>query len=357
MMRNEISACLIVRDEECYIEKCLKSLREQVDEIVVVDTGSKDRTVELAGKYADKILDFKWIDDFSAARNFSIENAKHDFVYISDADETVFEWDTNSVKNFIEENSASKVGFVNIVNKYVMDGEERTRSEFETRLFNRNQYHYEGIIHEQVVQNTGEKYERVKLNIRFLHTGYNIEDIERKNKAARNINLLKLALKQNGDDCYLLYQLGKGYDASRNYVKALECYKKAIDLIDNINCMYVKQLIINYGYDLMQIEDYKSALLIEKYNDYFSNSPEFIFLLAHINMMNAMFNKAIGLFLKCTELKNGEIEGITSWLPLYNIGVIYECTKNSGEALKYYKQCGDYPRAQQRIAIILQGGK
>jgi len=356
-MRNDISACLIVKDEEYYIENCLKNLRERVDEILVVDTGSKDRTVELAGKYADKILNYRWINDFSAARNFSIENAKHDFVYISDADEAVFEWDTTSVQDFIEKNSASKVGFVNIINKYVMDGEERTRSEFETRLFNRNEYHYEGLIHEQIVQNNGGKFERVKLNIRFLHTGYNTEDIVKKNKAARNIKLLKLALKQNGEDCYLLYQLGRGYDAAKNYVKALECYKRAIGLIDNINCTYVGELINNYGYAFINTNDYKSALIIEKYRDYFSQSPDYNFLLAYIYMMNGMFSKSIDTFLKCTKLTNGEVEGITSWMPLYNIGVIHECMKNKGEALKYYQQCGDYPRAKQRIAAILRDGK
>lgn len=356
-MRNNISACLIVKDEEYYIEKCLKSLRDRVDEIIVVDTGSKDRTVELASKNADKILHFKWINDFSAARNFSIENAKHDFVYISDADEAVFEWDTNSVQDFIEKNRTSTVGFVNIINKYVMNGEEKTRSQFETRLFNRHEYHYEGIIHEQIVQNNGGKFERVKLNIKFLHTGYNTEDIERKNKAARNIGMLQQALKQKGDDCYLLYQLGKGYDAAKDYAKAVECYKKAIDLIENIYYQYVEELIISYGYDLLRINDNSGAMVIEKYRDCFSHSPEYNFILAYIYMMNGLFNKSISLFLRCTELKDGETEGITSWMPLYNVGVIYECTNNKNEALKYYTQCGNYPKAQQRIAAILQGGK
>ena len=71
----KISVCLIVKDEELVIERCLCCVQKFADEIIVVDTGSKDRTKELAKKFTDKVFDFEWDDDFSKARNFSFSKA------------------------------------------------------------------------------------------------------------------------------------------------------------------------------------------------------------------------------------------------------------------------------------------
>lgn len=87
----EISLCMIVKNEEKVLERCLKSIADLMDEIVIVDTGSTDRTKEIAGKYTDKIYDFEWIDDFSAARNFSFSKATKDYIYAADADEVLNE--------------------------------------------------------------------------------------------------------------------------------------------------------------------------------------------------------------------------------------------------------------------------
>ncbi len=82
-----VSLCMIVRDEEAVLARCLDSVRNLVDEIVVVDTGSVDRTVEIAGNYTDRIFHFPWIGDFSAARNFSLEQARMEFCMWMDADD------------------------------------------------------------------------------------------------------------------------------------------------------------------------------------------------------------------------------------------------------------------------------
>lgn len=86
-----ISACLIVKNEENVLDRCLASLTGLADEIVLIDTGSTDRTKEIAGKYQCKIYDFQWIDDFSAARNFSFSKASMDYIYVADADEYIDE--------------------------------------------------------------------------------------------------------------------------------------------------------------------------------------------------------------------------------------------------------------------------
>lgn len=86
-----ITLCMIVKNEENILERCLSCLYDLMDEIVIVDTGSTDRTKEIASRYTDKIYDFRWVDDFSAARNFAFSKASGDYIYSADADEVLDE--------------------------------------------------------------------------------------------------------------------------------------------------------------------------------------------------------------------------------------------------------------------------
>lgn len=88
-----ISVCMIVKNEEAVLSRCLDSLKGIADEIVIVDTGSADKTKEIAARYTDKIYDFVWIDDFAAARNFAFSKATMDYIYSADADEVLLEED------------------------------------------------------------------------------------------------------------------------------------------------------------------------------------------------------------------------------------------------------------------------
>lgn len=82
---------MIVKNEEKVLERCLRSLHDLMDEIIIVDTGSTDSTKEIARRYTDKVYDFEWIDDFSAARNFAFSHATKDYIYSADADEVLDE--------------------------------------------------------------------------------------------------------------------------------------------------------------------------------------------------------------------------------------------------------------------------
>lgn len=86
-----ISVCMIVKNEEMTLARCLDGLKEVADEIIIVDTGSTDDTREIAGRYTEQIYDFTWVDDFSAARNFAFSKATKEYIYSADADEIVDE--------------------------------------------------------------------------------------------------------------------------------------------------------------------------------------------------------------------------------------------------------------------------
>ena len=94
-----ISLCMIVKNEEKLLARCLDSIADLMDEIIIVDTGSTDKTKEIAARYTEKIYDFEWINDFAAARNFAFSKAGMEYIYSADADEVL---DEENRKAFLE---------------------------------------------------------------------------------------------------------------------------------------------------------------------------------------------------------------------------------------------------------------
>ncbi|MGE7980509.1 glycosyltransferase [Psychrobacillus sp. NPDC093200] len=94
-----ITLCMIVKDEEEVLHQCLSSVKEICDEIIIVDTGSTDKTKEIAREFTEKVIDFPWINDFSAARNFSFSHATMDYILWLDADDILRKEDLQKFKN------------------------------------------------------------------------------------------------------------------------------------------------------------------------------------------------------------------------------------------------------------------
>ncbi|MBO6239850.1 MAG: glycosyltransferase [Butyrivibrio sp.] len=149
-----ISLCMIVKNEESCLEKCLNSLKGLVDEMIVVDTGSTDKTKEIAARFGAKIFDFKWTGDFSEARNFSFSKATCDYIYTADADE---ELDEANRDRFIQLKRDLEELDIDIVQMYYCNQLSfRTvynyDRELRPKLFKRVRYFvWEDPIHEQVV--------------------------------------------------------------------------------------------------------------------------------------------------------------------------------------------------------------
>lgn len=347
-----LSLCMIVKDEEETLENCLISVNNIVDEIIIVDTGSKDRTKEIALKYTEKLFDFKWCDDFAKARNFSITKATNDWILVLDADEVTNEFNLDNIKNFCNYKNNRLVGRIKRINEYEDQHGIKKYIERVNRLFNKNYFKYESIIHEQIVCKNGEAYDMENIDLIVNHIGYTKQVLNRTDKAQRNIQLLIKALKENQNDTYLNYQLGKSYFMCNDYENANKYFKIALSFIKNFNLEYVEDLIESYGYTLINLKLYKEGLKLYNYKKYYSNSPDFLFVLASIEMNNGNFQKAAEIFLSCTEFNQGKIEGITSFLPLYNIGVIFECLGFQNEALNYYNLCREYIPALNRINSI-----
>jgi len=341
-----VSLCMIVKNEEEFIATSLKSVRTVLgfEDIVVVDTGSTDRTVEIAHEFGCRVFDFKWINDFSAARNFSAEKAIHDWIFFLDADEEILEADIDALSRFIKDDRNVGVGTrIELTN---LDANPVSR------LYNRTQYMLKGIIHEQV-EPIGNKKKILKdIPVVMNHHGYLPEVSEKKGTHERNARMLKEALEEHPNDPYLLFKLGNAY-YYKDLDVALGYFEEALKHVDDFSLLYVYGLVECYGYALINTGQYEKALEVKNaYAKYYDYKPEFRFLTAHIYQNNGLFQEAVECYESCIGADIVDYMGITSYLSYYNIGVILECVGMIDEAIGVYGECGDYDPAKQRLLAI-----
>ena len=352
-----ISVCIITKNESAKLERCLKSIRQadpdMLMEIVVVDTGSTDDTIAMAHTYTDKIYEFEWCDNFSTARNFSIEKASCEYILVLDSDEYITEFDLLTLLRITADNP-SAVGRITRIDEYMQNGElSRINFQF-NRFFKKNLYEYRGRIHEQIVfkEDHSASYDTFSAPVTILHDGYN-GDIT-KSKIERNLKLLHMDLEEFGDDPYILYQTGRGYYLAENYVKACEYYGRALEFDLDTNLEYVRNMVESYGYSLINSNNAGTALYlfgIPEVYEAFAHSADFCFMMGLVYMNCAEFDKAIQEFSKALTLP-ANTEGSNSYKAYYNIAVIYECLGDTATAYNYYLKCGSYAPALTRLTIL-----
>ncbi len=150
-MTIRISACIIVKNEENCIRKCLESIKKVVDEIVVVDGYSEDKTVEICREYTDKVYLHNWSGSFSKERNFSISKATNDWILVIDADETLSKELQDNLRHLAQQNEYSAYAFTRR-HYYDEYGEKWTKHvfypDYQIRFFQKDITKYNGIIHE-----------------------------------------------------------------------------------------------------------------------------------------------------------------------------------------------------------------
>lgn len=346
-----LSVCIITKNESKNLEKCLSCLKKYDLDIVVVDTGSTDNSVEVAKKYTDSIFFFHWCDDFAAARNFAASKAKNDVIMMIDTDEFVEQLNFVQLKQLIIRNK-KKVGRIHRNNSYVSDGIGMNSKEVINRIYDRRLYYYVGKVHEQITARDGRDYDTYIVPVYVEHSGYSGDKGEREKKADRNLKLLKEMLKTEGEDPYVLYQIGKSYYYKGQYQQAAEYFERTFDKELDPKLEYVIDMITSYGYALVNAGQAQRALDLECLSDEFSGSADFIFMMGIVYMQNAMFEQAVQNFLKAAAMPSCVVDGVNSYLAYYNAGVIYECLGDKKKALEYYKKCGQYKKAVEGIARI-----
>lgn len=215
-----VALVMIVRDEAPRISRAIHSLKPWVDECVVLDTGSRDDTVALAQAAGARVGHFVWCDDFAAARNAALELAGADWHVVLDADEWLSSGGASLAA--LRQQAPAFMGQVMVDSHFGHDG-ERAPSWLPRVL--PGWVRYEGRIHEQPRRGPPTQ----RLPVVFEHLGYAPAALAQ--KAGRNAALLGEALKDNPNDPYLWYQLGKDHDVYERWAQAIDCFDHACNAL------------------------------------------------------------------------------------------------------------------------------
>ncbi len=228
-----LGLCMIVKDEEEMLGKCLAAVAPAVDEIVIVDTGSADRTVEIAKSYGAKVVEQPWTGSFSEARNTSFEHATTDWIIYLDADEVLVGDDVERLKALTGRvwREAFYLALTSFTGE-LGDGGAITNNVL--RVFrNRPHYRFEGRLHEQIAQHLP-SYAAGRIeqtSVRVDHFGYLGAVRDAKEKSRRNLELLKAQQAETAPSAFLHFNLGTEYGAIGDNASALDEFERAWTLV------------------------------------------------------------------------------------------------------------------------------
>lgn len=342
-MKNEISLCMIVKNEESNLQRCLDSVKDIVDEIIVVDTGSEDKTISIAESFGAKVYNFLWRNNFSEARNESLKYATKDWILIMDADDEFCSKDKEAflklINSNLEENLLCFFETLNYCGNYA--DSNNISINLNPRLFKNNYcYSYEGEVHNQLI-NYENKTKDVCIPIRIYHYGYLDSNIKGKNKRSRNISLLEEQLKKEPDNKYTFFNLGNEYFALNDISKALDYYYKSYENF-NPNVGYgfiliIRIVLVNYFMGL-----YTKALEFADLGiQYYPKLTDLYFFKGSIYKSMERPTLAIKAWEKCLELGEPPSElkflyGTGSFKAMYELANIYMEIKDYHTAYRYF---------------------
>ncbi|MDD4408552.1 MAG: glycosyltransferase [Clostridia bacterium] len=261
-----LSVCLIVKNEEKVLAECLSCVKPFADEIIIVDTGSVDKTIEVAKNFTNKIFKFEWIDDFSAARNFSFSKAICDYIMWLDADDIILQEDISAIQKLKKDLNPI---FDMVAMKYVsgidVNGKE-TFYYYRERIVKKSaNFKWQGFVHETIPLSP----KLLRTEIRIIHNK-KYEEMQSK----RNLLIYENALKKNIEftnrDYYYyareLYYHGK-------YKKAIKYLKFFIKNEQfNMSDIFEAHLIISQCYHFLKNFDMALKFLIDTFKKFIPNA-------------------------------------------------------------------------------------
>lgn len=357
-----LSACLIVKNEEQRLPQCLESLRSLADEIIVVDTGSSDRTVAIAKKYQARVFHFAWCDDFSQARNYAIAQAKGKWILVIDADEVLEQSAIAILQEVLQREDCLAVNLL----RSEIDAKQAPYS-LVLRLFrNHPAIKFTGLYHESIDQSVvalqaQEPHWQV-LNVEIpvlLHYGYTDSEIQLKHKYEFAKQLMHKHLEAFPNDSYMLNKLGALYisspqDGDRHF--GIELLQKGLHLLDDAEQQSLIRCELHYHLGLAYHQNADWELAKNAYEQVIAlDVPNIVKLSAYLNLGNIYQElnqkEAIAYFEKVTQIAPNFAQGH------FNYGIALKTSGHFTDAIAAYQQAialePNYAEAHQNLGVVL----
>lgn len=370
MAKRGVALCMIVRNEENTLERCLSSVASEVAEMIVVDTGSTDRTREKALACGAVVVSMPWPGSFAAARNVSLTMATQPWIFVMDADEEWAGGGTAATLSDLAE-AAERRGALgcNIrLFSYIGAGEDYV-SDAVCRLFrNDARIRFRGAVHEEaatsILRIAPGGIAEAEPQPYIRHYGYLDEAIAGKNKFARNCGILNAALQHQPDRPELLYALGTELFAAARYAEALAAFER-IPEGQHGDDGYLSDLLFKTAYAYRETGQMKTATeTADKALRLFPDFPDLLELRALLAMDEAQYDQALALLDRARQTEGraavySSVSGAGTYRTLYLLGLAHERRGNAGEACRAYRQAllahPGYAPAQRRLQALDAG--
>jgi glycosyltransferase involved in cell wall biosynthesis len=341
----KISGCVIVKNEEENIAQCINNIKNVADEIILVDTGSEDNTVQIAKELGANVYEHQWENDFSKAKNIALEHATGDWIIFLDADEYFHEDSLHKVRPVIQrahDNHYTEGIFCGIVHIDIETKGIISKEEVLRIFRNNKQFRFINTIHEEI-RNKGIPLRCISARdeLTIMHTGYSAS--VKVSKAKRNLEMLL----RNKDDEKSAYYLATTYFSLQDYDNAykyadLALSVKAVTEYDYLAYkMHFIKIIITMAHESSNKE--KIRLLIDEAKIKYGNHPEIAGIEANYLLREKHFIKSLEKYLYALECQEGYGNTyVQNNFPgnidevYYNIALILYLMNKEADALSYY---------------------
>jgi len=367
-MTTKISLCMITKNEEQNIGRCLQSVTEVVDEIIVVDTGSTDNTCQIAQGFGAKIQPFIWNDNFSDARNASLDLATGDWILFLDADEEL-EKESGAILHSAVLEPEKEGYFIKIVNVFGDDRCPERSADMVFRLFrNKKSYRFQGAVHEQIFgvineQNEGPHYQFIE-DVVIYHYGYLNSHLEVKDKKRRNRILLEKELINKPDNLLVRFHYGVELYRMEEYLPAIQEFEKISIRVNLQEVIYGPKLMRYIVLAYERVQEVRLALnalqrglaMFPDYADLYHFGGIIYYQLREYGLAYDYFQKALQA--PKQPVHYASFYGLQGYRSYYYLGKIAEKFCNEEAALGYYidslRDNSNFVAALNRIIPILQ---
>lgn len=288
MHNKTLSICIITKNEELNLSRCINSVKNIADEIIVVDTGSTDNTVNLAKSLGALVYYHKWNNNFSEAKNIALDKCTKDWIFVIDADEALEPNHDLQLKKIIQDTNKEAL-YLNLINWI---GTESINENQSLRIFrNRKEYRFVSRLHEQIfnsIENSRGSDVFSATPLILNHYGYDHNIVDMGKKSVRNIKVLN-SYPEDEKDGLFYFGLGSEYLKLNNISEAKEAFIKSISFVDD-NKSFRSYASISLAKACFDLKEYQTAL--NYVNSFIKELPDF----RDLYFLKSVYNHEIGKY-------------------------------------------------------------